>query len=106
MPTEIPDGDNPVAVFALVNYKNFWDSGLAKKMIDEFYGHLPYAPPLLYVDVLTLGGGNFSTGRSANRHSCPSSSTRRKERYEAGRRMGASPRGNNRPPERERPRLL
>jgi len=62
VPTEIPDGDDPVPIFALVNYKNFWDSGLAKKMIDEFYGQLPYVPPLLYVDVLTLAGGNFATG--------------------------------------------
>ena len=53
---------NPIQIFALVNDKNFWDSGLAKQMIDEFYGHLPYPPPVLYVDVLTLTGGNFSTG--------------------------------------------
>ncbi len=51
-----------VPIFALVNYKNFWDSGLAKKMIDEFYSHLPYSPPFLYLDVLNLSGGNFSTG--------------------------------------------
>jgi hypothetical protein len=59
-----PNGgmDNPINIFALVNYKNFWDSGLAKKMFDEFYGHLPYAPPFLYLDVLNLSGGNFSTG--------------------------------------------
>jgi len=62
VPTEIPEGDDPVAIFALVNYKNFWDSGLAKEMIDNFYAKLPYAPPLLYLDVLTLGGGNFNTG--------------------------------------------
>ena len=55
-------GNNPVEIFALVNYQNFWNSGLAKQMIDEFYGKLPYAPPLLYLDVLTLNGGNFSTG--------------------------------------------
>jgi hypothetical protein len=54
--------DNPITIFALVNYKNFWDSGLAKQMIDDFYAHLPYAPPVLYVDVLTLEGGNFNTG--------------------------------------------
>jgi len=54
--------ENPIKIFALVNYKNFWDSGMAKQMIDEFYGHLPYPPPVLYVDVLTLNGGNFSTG--------------------------------------------
>jgi hypothetical protein len=53
---------NPVPIFALVNYKRFWDSGLAKQMLDEFYGHLPYPPPMLYLDVLTLSGGNFSTG--------------------------------------------
>ena len=57
-----PGNLNPVQIFALVNYKNYWDSGLAKTMIDEFYGHLPYSPPVLYLDVLTLSGGNFSTG--------------------------------------------
>ena len=56
------DNPDPVQIFALVNYKRFWDSGLAKKMIDEFYGHLPFAPPVLYLDVLNAKGGNFSTG--------------------------------------------
>ncbi len=56
---EHPD---PVQIFALVNYKRFWDSGLAKKMIDEFYGRLPFPPPVLYLDVLNAKGGNFSTG--------------------------------------------
>jgi hypothetical protein len=54
--------ENPTTIFALVNYKNFWDSGLARQMIDEFYGHLPYPPPVLYLDVLTLEGSNFNTG--------------------------------------------
>ncbi len=45
-----------------MNYKKFWDSGMAKQMIDDFYRHLPYPPPVLYVDVLTLEGGNFNTG--------------------------------------------
>jgi len=62
VPTEIPDGDDPIGIFALVNYKNFWDSGLAKEMIDEFYAKLPFAPPKVYLDVLNAGGGNFSTG--------------------------------------------
>jgi len=62
IPSAIPANADPISIFALVNYKNFWDSGLAKGMIDEFYGRLPYAPPLLYLDVLTLGGGNFATG--------------------------------------------
>ena len=53
---------DPIRICSLVNYGNFWDSGLAKEMIDSFYSHLPYAPPLLYLDVLTLTGGNFSTG--------------------------------------------
>jgi Glycosyl hydrolase 101 beta sandwich domain len=58
-----PRKDNEsIAIIALVNYKKFWDSGLARQMIDTFYGHLPYPPPLLYLDVLTLTGGNFSTG--------------------------------------------
>jgi len=62
VPTEIPAGDDPVPIFALVNYKNFWDSGLAKEMIDGFYAKLPFAPPMLYLDVLNAGGGNFATG--------------------------------------------
>ncbi len=53
---------DPVNIFALVNYKRFWESGLAREMFDTFYGHLPYAPPLLYLDVFNLAGGNFSTG--------------------------------------------
>lgn len=62
VPQAVPAKDNPIEIFALVNYQNFWKSGLAKEMIDEFYGHLPYAPPILYLDVLNLSGGNFSTG--------------------------------------------
>ncbi len=63
VPQDFPaEGQGPTTIFALVNYKNFWDSGLAKQMIDEFYSHLPYAPLVLYVDVLTPDGGNFSTG--------------------------------------------
>ena len=42
-----------------MNYKRFWDSGMARQMFDEFYRRLPYPPPVLYVDVLTLKGGNF-----------------------------------------------
>ncbi|HSI85781.1 MAG: glycoside hydrolase family 101 beta sandwich domain-containing protein [Candidatus Methylacidiphilales bacterium] len=53
---------DPVPIFALVNYKNYWDSGLARQTIDGLYSKLPYAPPLLYLDVLTLAGGNFATG--------------------------------------------
>ena len=53
---------DPIAIIALVNYQKFWASGLARQMIDTFYGHLPYPPPLLYLDVLNLTGGNFSTG--------------------------------------------
>ncbi|MGV3607327.1 MAG: glycoside hydrolase family 101 beta sandwich domain-containing protein [Planctomycetaceae bacterium] len=62
VPQSLSKGDNPVEIDALMNYKQFWESGLAKKMIDEFYGKLPYAPPLLYLDVLNAQGGNFSTG--------------------------------------------
>lgn len=54
--------DSSITIFALVNYNQFWKSGLAKDMIADFYGHLPYAPPVLYIDVLTAEGGNFSTG--------------------------------------------
>ncbi len=49
-------------MFATVNYKNFWDSGLAREMLDEFFGHLPYPPPMLYVDVLSLTGNNCCVG--------------------------------------------
>ncbi|MGA2616258.1 MAG: hypothetical protein ABSF26_01535 [Thermoguttaceae bacterium] len=62
VPQTIPAKEGPVEIFALVNYKRFWESGLARQMIDEFYAKLPYAPPLLYLDVLTLSGGNFATG--------------------------------------------
>jgi hypothetical protein len=62
VPQTIPNDPNPVEIFALVNYKRFWDSGLAKQMLDEFYGRLPFAPPVLYVDVLNSTGGNFATG--------------------------------------------
>lgn len=43
-------------IFALVDYKQFWDSGLAREMIDEFFSRLPYVPPVLYLDVLNLRG--------------------------------------------------
>jgi hypothetical protein len=63
VPEKIPAHQtDPIQIFALVNYRNFWTSGMARQMIDEFYGHLPYPPPILYVDVLNLAGGNFSTG--------------------------------------------
>jgi hypothetical protein len=62
VPQTIPSKEGPVEIFALVNYQRFWQSGLAKRMIDEFYARLPYPPPLLYLDVLTLTGGNFATG--------------------------------------------
>jgi hypothetical protein len=63
VPRDFPaEEKKPTAIFALVNYQRFWQSGLARQMLDEFYGHLPYPPPVLYVDVLTLEGGNFNTG--------------------------------------------
>lgn len=62
VPAAIPTAGGPIEIFALVNYQRFWESGLARQMIDEFYAKLPYAPPLLYLDVLTLTGGNFATG--------------------------------------------
>ena len=62
VPQTIPNDPDPVEIFALVNYKRFWDSGLAKQMLDGFYGRLPFAPPVLYLDVLNAAGGNFSTG--------------------------------------------
>jgi len=51
VPQEIPEGDE-AHMFALINYKRFWDSGMAKEQIDGFFERLPYLPPLLYVDVL------------------------------------------------------
>ncbi len=51
-----------IEICSLVDYKRFWDSGLAKEMIDSFYAALPYAPPLLYLDVFNEAGGNFATG--------------------------------------------
>ncbi|MFM7539087.1 MAG: hypothetical protein ACKO9Z_05430 [Planctomycetota bacterium] len=53
---------DPVRIIALVNYKKFWESGLAGRMIDDFYGRLPFPPPMLYLDVLNASGGNFATG--------------------------------------------
>ncbi len=49
-------------IFAIVNYKNFWDSGLAKEMLDAFFENLPYPPLMLYVDVLTTTGSNLTAG--------------------------------------------
>ena len=49
-------------IFAVVDYQRFWNSGLAREMIDEFFAHLPYPPPVLYVDVLSLAGNNCNVG--------------------------------------------
>ena len=49
-------------IFAIVNYKNFWDSGMAAEMIDAFFARLPYPPLMLYVDVLTTTGSNLTAG--------------------------------------------
>lgn len=57
----VPAGD-PMDIFAIVNYKNFWDSGLAREMIDALFARLPYPPLLLYVDVLTTTGSNLTAG--------------------------------------------
>ncbi len=57
----VPAGD-AADVFAIVNYQKFWDCGLAREMIDEFFNHLPYPPPVLYVDVLSLAGNNCNVG--------------------------------------------
>lgn len=53
---------DPMDIFAIVNYKNFWDSGLAKEMIDAFFAKLPYPPLMLYLDVLTTTGSNLTAG--------------------------------------------
>lgn len=52
IPQDAPEGMDTSDIFALVNYKCFWDSGLAKKQIDGLFSKLPFIPPLLYVDVL------------------------------------------------------
>lgn len=49
-------------ILAIVNYKRLWDSGIAREMIDEFYAHLPYAPPVIKLDVFTPGGANLFVG--------------------------------------------
>jgi len=38
-------------MFAMVDYKQLWDSGLAKEIIDGLFSKLPFVPSLLYVDV-------------------------------------------------------
>ena len=53
---------DPSDIFAIVNYQRFWESGLAREMLDEFFAHLPYPPPVLYVDVLSLTGNNCNVG--------------------------------------------
>jgi len=57
----VPAGDAS-DIFAIVDYQRFWDSGLAREMLDAFFAHLPYAPPVLYVDVLSLTGNNCNVG--------------------------------------------
>jgi len=56
------EAGDPADIFAIVNYKNFWESGLAKEMIDEFFNYLPYPPLMLYMDVLTTTGNNLTAG--------------------------------------------
>jgi hypothetical protein len=53
---------DPADIFAIVNYQKYWDSGLAREMIDEFFSHLAYPPPVLYIDVLSTTGNNLSVG--------------------------------------------
>jgi hypothetical protein len=36
IPEDLPGPKGPIDIFAIVNYKNFWDSGLARQMIDTF----------------------------------------------------------------------
>ncbi len=71
IPAEIPvdratmpyvDAGDASDIFAVVNYQRFWESGLAREMLDAFFAHLPYAPPVLYVDVLSLAGNNCNVG--------------------------------------------
>lgn len=51
---EAPDGRRKLDasdIFAMVDYKQLWDSGLAREIIDGLFSRLPYVPSLLYVDV-------------------------------------------------------
>lgn len=57
----VQPGD-PADIFAIVNYQKFWDSGLARKMIDEFFARLPFPPLMLYLDVLSTTGNNLTAG--------------------------------------------
>lgn len=54
IPQQIPSDLEPDRMFAMVDYKRMWDSGIAPEMIDAFYAKLPYSPPLLKVDVLGI----------------------------------------------------
>jgi len=60
MPYCVPG--EPTDIFALVDYLKFWQSGLASDSIDALYRHLPYAPPLIYWDVMNCAGINCCVG--------------------------------------------
>lgn len=60
MPYSLPGSGEDI--FALVDYKQLWDTGIAREIIDRFLGRLPYPPPLLYLDVLSAGGCNLGAG--------------------------------------------
>jgi len=60
MPYCVPG--EPTDIFAVVDYLRFWQSGLAGASIDSLYQHLPYAPPLIYWDVMNCAGINCCVG--------------------------------------------
>ncbi len=52
----VSPGFDASRIFAYVDYQRLWDSGMAAEIIDGFYARLPFAPPLLYLDVLGTSG--------------------------------------------------
>lgn len=52
VPQSLPADADPAEIIALVDYRRYWESGLAREQIDGLLDRLPYIPPLLYIDVL------------------------------------------------------
>jgi hypothetical protein len=52
VPEALPADIDPSEIIALVDYRRFWESGLAREQIDGLLDRLPYVPPLLFLDVL------------------------------------------------------
>lgn len=56
---ETPQGRkklDPSDIFAMVDYKQLWDTGIACEIIDGLFSKLPFVPPLIYVDVFGTRG--------------------------------------------------